>query len=293
MTLFSSPVDSLSPPSQSLRRPSIELMAILNCTPDSFSDGGRFNSGGGLNLAVLLEAAQTAVTDGASILDIGGESTRPGAQAISLEEEIQRVLPAVELLRRHLPHIPLSVDTRKTEVARQALMAGAAIINDVSGLQAEPGLAACVAAWPQARLVIMHSQGSPETMQDNPYYPQDVVSEALAFFERQGTFALQAGVRREQLILDPGFGFGKTRAHNFSLLKNLSRFTVLGLPLLVGLSRKSFLAPELSPVARDDVSIVAAAYAIREGAQYLRVHNVAASTAATRFAQEIALEESV
>jgi dihydropteroate synthase len=272
---------------------SVQLMAILNCTPDSFSDGGCFLSANKTDLNRILEVAQTAVAEGASLLDIGGESTRPGAKEVSVDEELTRVLPVVELLHRHLPRVTLSVDTRKAEVARQALAAGATMINDVSGLQFDSQMPAVLSQYPEAHFVLMHSQGMPETMQKNPHYPRGVVLEVMNFFERQIDFALQSGMSREQLILDPGFGFGKTRDHNLSLLRNFSNFKRLGLPLLAGLSRKGFLAPNTPAQDRDFVSVASGLHAITQGAQVLRVHNIAAHAQALDLAKEIAKEESL
>ena len=263
-------------------------MAIINCTPDSFSDGGRFQESGQINLTQVLNAARQAVDDGATILDIGGESTRPGSQTVSLEEELTRVLPVIQALRKELPNTQLSVDTRKSEVAQQALAAGVDIINDVSGLQFDPAMASVVAAYPSARFVIMHSQGNPDTMQQNPQYPNGVVNEVLSFFKTQIDYAISQGIQRHQLILDPGFGFGKTIQHNEELLKNLNAFQALELPILVGLSRKSFLAPSLNPIDRDFISVCAAYHAISLGTSIIRMHHVAAHRSAVHLAKALA-----
>jgi dihydropteroate synthase len=266
----------------------MQLMAIINCTPDSFSDGGRFHQSGQIEVTEVLNAAKRAVADGATILDIGGESTRPGSKALSIEEELSRVIPVIESLRQELPQVLLSVDTRKSEVAKKALKLGVNIINDVSGLQFDPRMASVVAAYPSAQFVLMHSQGNPDTMQKNPSYPNGVVNEVLAFFKDQLNNALSQGIQRHQLILDPGFGFGKTIQHNEELLKNLNAFQALELPILVGLSRKSFLAPSLNPVDRDFVSICAAYHAISLGVRIIRVHNVGAHSQIVHLAEVLA-----
>jgi len=263
----------------------MQLMAIINCTPDSFSDGGRFHKSGQIQVTEVLNAAKRAVKDGATILDIGGESTRPGSKTLSIEEELSRVIPVVEALRQELPQVLLSVDTRKSQVARKALELGVNFINDVSGLQFDPDMASVIASYSSARLVLMHSQGNPDTMQDNPNYPDGVVNGVLAFFKAQLNYALSQGIQRHQLILDPGFGFGKTIQHNEELLKNLNSLQTLELPILVGLSRKSFLAPSLNPVDRDFVSICAAYHAISHGASIIRIHNVDAHSQIVHLAE--------
>jgi dihydropteroate synthase len=247
-----------------------QIMAILNVTPDSFSDGGQIN-----NLNSLLMAATQALEAGADILDIGGESTRPGAETIPIEVELSRVVPAIEAIRKHFPQAVISIDTRKSAVAEAALQAGASIINDVSGLQYDPEIAD-VAARHEARLILMHSQGTPETMQINPTYPSGVIPEIRAFFERQIERAVAAGVRREHIILDPGFGFGKTLQHNLELLHYISDFSDLGLPLLAGTSRKSFLTLgnlAIQPTEREALTAASLALAIQGGAGMVRVHD--------------------
>lgn len=251
------------------------LMAILNVTPDSFSDGGRFT-----HLDALLSAAEEAIAHGAAVLDVGGESTRPNAQAISTEEELNRILPALHALRLTFPTIPLSVDTRKSQVAWQAVQAGAAIVNDVSGLRFDPEMAAVV-AHSGARLVLMHSIGTPETMQRHPDYSEEggVVQAVTRFFERQMESAERVGLARERVILDPGFGFGKTVEDNFALLHGLPKFKAFGRPLLVGLSRKSFLtlnrANRIPPDQREALTAAAHLVALQGGADILRLHDLA------------------
>lgn len=251
----------------SLARPLI--MGIVNVTPDSFSDGGRHSTYG-----TALAHALRLVEEGADILDIGGESTRPGAADVTLDEELQRIVPLVESLARE--GVPLSVDTSKPEVMRAAIGAGAAIINDVQALQA-PGAVDAVADT-DCGVVLMHMQGVPRTMQMAPRY-EDVVAEVRVFLrERLG--ALEAsGVPVERVALDPGFGFGKTVEHNFTLLRELQRFTSLGCPVVAGLSRKSMLGAVTGRAVGERVaaSVVGAVLAAERGARVLRVHDVAAT----------------
>lgn len=264
--------------------PKTKIMAILNVTPDSFSDGGRLDT-----VADALRAAEHALAVGAQILDIGGESTRPGAETIDPQAEIKRVVPTIEAIRRRFPQALLSVDTRKAVVAKAALQAGANWINDVSGLQYDPEMAGVVAQY-GATLVLMHSQGTPETMQKNPQYPQGAVQSVLEFFEQQIASALQAGIPPERLILDPGFGFGKTVAHNLDLLRNLDVFQTLGLPLLVGTSRKSFLTMghrDITVDEREALTAVSVAWAVQKGATYLRLHDVETHAPVIRLAESL------
>lgn len=259
-------------------------MAILNLTPDSFSDGGRLGS-----LDAVLKAAEEAITTGADILDVGGESTRPGAQEIPVEEELQRVIPAIEALRREFPHIPISIDTRKAPVAEAAVQAGAGIINDVSGLQYDPAIADIAARY-DAQLVIMHSQGTPDTMQNAPCYPNGVVEEVIAFFRQQTALALNAGVSPERIILDPGFGFGKTVQHNLTLLHYMDKLVALGYPVLAGTSRKSFLTlgdTGITPDQREPLTAASLTLAIRKGARMVRVHDVATQAPVVRLVEAL------
>ena len=209
------------------------LMGIVNVTPDSFSDGGRF-----LDRDAAVAHALQLVEDGADILDVGGESTRPGATPVSLEDELARVIPVIRELAAKTA-VPISVDTTKAEVARQALDAGAAIVNDISGLTFDPRMID-VCRDAAAGIVCMHIQGTPQTMQDNPTYG-DVVAEICAFFAERLATLEAAGVPPERVVLDPGIGFGKTAAHNVAILSNIRRFRALGRPVLIGHSRKRFL----------------------------------------------------
>lgn len=243
-------------------------MGILNITPDSFFDGGKF-----ISIDRALEHAHQMVQDGASIIDIGGESTRPGSLPIPVQEEIDRVIPVVEALRKHLPDTLLSIDTTKYEVAKQALISGAHIINDVSGLQKDPRFVDLCDIH-DAGLIIMHSKGEPQTMQDNPVY-DDVIREIKAFFFYQ----LQIADNRllDRIILDPGFGFGKTERHNLEIAHRLYEFTHFGCPVMVGASRKSIIGKILGgkPVDQRLTGTVAFHYDnLTKGAKILRVHDV-------------------
>ncbi len=248
------------------------VMGILNVTPDSFSDGNRF-----LAFDQALAQARRLVEEGADIIDIGGESTRPGAAQVPEQEELDRVVPVIEALRREFPKLPISIDTYKSRVAAAALAAGADIINDISAFNFDPEMAG-VAAASGAHVCLMHIQGTPREMQKNPVY-EDLFDEICAYFETAITRALEAGVKREKLILDPGIGFGKTLEHNLLLLKHLRDFTGFGLPLLIGTSRKSFIArlTEAPVSERLPGSLATVALALRNGANIARVHDVAAT----------------
>lgn len=265
----------------------LEVMTILNLTPDSFSDGGRLASP-----EALLQAAQAALDAGATILDLGGESTRPGAQTVSEEEELARVLPAIQLLHSHFPRTVLSIDTRKSRVAQAALAAGASIVNDVSGLQYDPHMAHVV-AQAGGKLVIMHSQGTPETMQQDPRY-DDVIGEISAFFYRQVALAMGAGIPLERIILDPGFGFGKNLAHNLELMRRLPELASIGFPLLAGTSRKSFLTlgrpDEISVDAREALTAASLAAAVQAGARWLRIHDARTQMPVIQWLSRVYLE---
>jgi dihydropteroate synthase len=258
-----------------------KLMAVLNVTPDSFSDGGKFFDPARAELAALRMQ-----DEGAHILDIGGESSRPGAPSVPWKEELARIRPVLKRLAPKLK-IPISVDTCKAEVAQAALDEGASIINDITGLRANKKLGRLVARSGGA-IVLMHMQGSPRTMQKDPRY-KDVVREVKASLKRSASLAREAGVPRRSIVLDPGFGFGKTAEHNFSLLSSLDEFASLGYPVLVGLSRKSFLGNPLGLAAgeRLHVSVSAAVAAIGRGAHILRVHDVRAHAEAAAVADKL------
>ena len=244
-----------------------QIMGILNVTPDSFSDGARYQ-----HLDKALFHAEQMIRDGASIIDIGGESTRPGADEVSLDEELSRVIPVIERLASELD-VWLSVDTYKPEVMNESIRAGAHLINDICALQ-EPG-ALSVVAESGVPVCLMHMQGKPRTMQQAPHY-NNLCGEIYAFFQERINTALVAGIKKEQLILDPGFGFGKTLEQNYELLGRLDHFHTLDLPLLVGMSRKSMIGQLLDrPVTeRTAGSIAAALFAVQQGASIIRVHDV-------------------
>jgi dihydropteroate synthase len=248
----------------SLDRPLI--MGIVNVTPDSFSDGGQFYTS-----ARAIQHARLLVEQGADLLDIGGESTRPGAQAVGIEEELERVLPVLEGLSDC--GVPLSVDTLKPEIMRAAIRTGVDMINDVNALRTEGALQAV--ADSSAAVCLMHMQGEPRTMQHSPLY-QDVVAEVKTFLAERIAAAEQAGIRRERMVIDPGFGFGKTLEHNLDMLRQLESFASLGVPLLAGLSRKSMLGllTGLPVEERMVPSVAAAVISAMKGAKILRVHDV-------------------
>jgi len=243
------------------------VMGILNVTPDSFSDGGQYHG-----LAAAFQQATKMVADGAKIIDIGGESTRPGASAVTLEEELARVIPIIELISANLD-VAISIDTSKAQVMREAIAAGAHIINDVRALQEEGALQA--AAELAVPVCLMHMQGQPSTMQDAPCY-QDVTTEVLAFLQQRIADCVDAGIKRDNIILDPGFGFGKTLEQNYQLLADTPVFHQFGLPVLIGVSRKSMIGNLLhcDETQRLAGSLACATAAATDGAQIFRVHDV-------------------
>jgi dihydropteroate synthase len=257
----------MSPPiEQRFPRPSV--MGVVNVTPDSFSDGGvNFDPGD------AVATARRMLAEGAAIVDVGGESTRPGADGVNADAELRRVVPVLEALEGE---VPVSIDTSKAEVARRALELGAELVNDVTALRADPELAAAVAES-GAYLCLMHMKGEPRTMQLDPRY-DDVVSEVAAFLEERLGVAVAAGIAEEHVCLDPGIGFGKTVEHNFELIRRLGELTALGRPVLVGISRKSSLGKLLGdPDATTGsvaASVGAAVAAYERGATVLRVHDV-------------------
>ena len=256
------------------------VMGILNVTPDSFSDGGRFD-----NLHIALRQAAMMVDGGAAIIDIGGESTRPGAQSVSAQEELDRVIPVIEAVRS-VTEVPISVDTSKAEVMRQAVAAGAVMINDINALRGDGALQA--AADLKVPVCLMHMQGEPRTMQQNPEY-DDVVADVAAFLDERISACVDAGIPEELIVVDPGFGFGKSHLHNVELLANLRQLRVRNRPVLVGVSRKSTLG-ELTQREVDQrmpASVAAAVVAVMNGADIIRAHDVQASVDALKVVQAV------
>ncbi|HYT59546.1 MAG TPA: dihydropteroate synthase [Haliangiales bacterium] len=260
------------------------VMGIVNVTPDSFSDGGRF-----LDPAAAVEHGLEQVAQGAEIIDVGGESTRPGAEPVSESEELRRVLPVIERLAPRVK-VPVSIDTQKPAVARAALQAGASIVNDIAANRADDELWHIVAEA-KAGYICMHMQGTPQTMQLNPVY-QDVVGEVRDFFVDRLERLKRAGVGAVQVVLDPGIGFGKTLEHNLQLLAGLERFTNLKRPVLLGVSRKSFIGKLLGTEvgARLPAALACVCLAIRAGAQMVRTHDVAETLQAARMTEAIRAE---
>jgi dihydropteroate synthase len=259
------------------------IMGILNVTPDSFSDGGAYPEFGR-----ATEHALRLLAEGAAIIDIGGESTRPGAEPVPVEEEMRRVLPVVEALRKRAPECLISVDTSKAAVAAAALDRGAAIINDVTALRGDPAMAQTVARA-GAGLVLMHMQGTPRTMQAQPVYG-DVVAEVRAFLGERLAVAVAAGIAPECVALDPGIGFGKTAAHNVALLRDLEIIAGDGRPVVVGVSRKGFLAQFAGGVelaGRLWPTVAITALARTKGARVMRVHDVSPNLAALKAAEAL------
>ncbi|MDN5869752.1 MAG: dihydropteroate synthase [Nitrococcus sp.] len=257
-----------------------QVMGILNITPDSFSDGGDF-----FGPDAAIARARTMVEEGAAIIDVGGESSRPGAVKIALAEEMRRVIPVIEALARELP-VPVSLDSTKPEVMRAAAHAGAGLINDILALQRNGALAAV--AQTSLPVCLVHMQGNPRTMQVHPRY-DDVVEDVHQFFAARIQACEAAGISRERLIIDPGFGFGKSVVDNLRLLKALGRFCDLGLPVLVGLSRKSFLGKLTNRLVSQRLvsGLTAAVLAVLNGARIIRTHDVAETVEALRVVEHV------
>jgi dihydropteroate synthase len=265
------------------------IMGILNATPDSFSDGGRYRT-----LETALAQGRNLAEAGAHILDIGGESSRPFAQAVSEQEELDRVIPVIETLAREID-IPISIDTVKSRVARAALDAGATIINDISAFEKDPAMAD-LAAEKKVPCVLMHMKGTPETMQVNPNY-EDLMAEITIYLDARAQLARGRGVARDKIILDPGIGFGKTVEHNLMILKYLHKICDLGYPVLIGPSRKSFIQAVLNkqkttPIGPDNIkteygTLAAVAASILKGAHIVRVHDVEKIISFTRIIDAI------
>jgi dihydropteroate synthase len=261
------------------------VMGILNVTPDSFSDGGRF-----VEPQAALEQGLRMAEEGAALIDVGGESTRPGSVAISEAAELERILPVIEGLARQSTAV-ISVDTSKPAVMREALSAGATMINDVQALS-EPGALELLARHSQCAVCLMHMQGDPRTMQTNPVY-RDVAAEVGAFLASRVETCVAAGIKKERLVIDPGFGFGKTVAHNLELLRRLGDFAATGVPVLVGLSRKSMikslLGDRLGELTSDRLpaSLALAVVAVMSGARIVRAHDVRETSDAIRIASAV------
>ncbi|MFQ6676927.1 MAG: dihydropteroate synthase [Fidelibacterota bacterium] len=257
------------------------IMGILNVTPDSFSDGGRY-----FNLESAVEHTLKMVADGADIIDIGGESTRPGADPVSLEEELNRVVPVIESIRSH-SDICISIDSYKATVADRAVAAGADIINDISGLQFDHRMIE-IACESDVPVVIMHMKGNPRNMQKNPFY-KDLMQEMVAFFQERVKFCRRNGIKNENIILDPGIGFGKRVQDNYELLRELHQLKNLGFPILTGPSRKSFIGTTLSSSVenRFEGTVAAVTASILNGAKIVRVHDVKEMKQAVVIADEI------
>lgn len=250
-------------------------MGVLNVTPDSFFDGGRF-----VARDAALAQARRMVEEGAAIVDVGGESTRPGAQPVSVQQELDRVIPVIEALAGELP-VPISVDTAKPEVMRAAVAAGAGFVNDVTALRAPQALQTAAAL--DVPVCLMHMQGEPRTMQDAPRYA-DVVGEVRDFLNERMDVCMNAGIPRARLVIDPGFGFGKSLAHNLELLRGLRALAALGVPVLAGLSRKSLIGKALGlPLERRlHASVALALVAVQNGARIVRAHDVGPTVEAIR-----------
>ena len=258
------------------------VMGIVNVTPDSFSDGGKFFSP-----EVAISHASKLITQGADIIDIGGESTRPGADQVSESEELKRVIPVIEKIRTDNPTILISIDTTKASVAKHAVEAGADIINDVSGLSFDNNMIGIVESF-NIPVVIMHMKGNPQNMQLNPTY-KDIVNEILDFFKMKINTAIQSGINRSMIILDPGIGFGKTVEHNFELLSRLNEFNVLELPIMIGPSRKSFIGItlDLPPEDRLEGTAAAVSAGVMNGASIVRVHDVKSMKRVVRIIEKV------
>jgi dihydropteroate synthase len=258
------------------------IMGILNVTPDSFSDGSRY-----LDTEKAVEHAMKMIKDGADIIDIGGESTRPGAEAIAPEEELRRVIPVIEVIAKK-SRVPISIDTYKASVARRAIEAGASIVNDISGLLFDPGMA-CVVAEAGVPVVLMHIQGKPHDMQNKPVYA-DLLAEIRDYLKESMSIAEKAGIDRSRIIIDPGIGFGKTSDHNLQILNRLSEFEALKCPILIGVSRKTFIGMLLGgagPSERLEGTAAAVAIAVMNGANIVRVHDVKEMARVVRVAEAI------
>lgn len=264
------------------------IMGILNVTPDSFSDGGLYFSE-----KKAIEHALRLVKEGADIIDVGGESTRPGSEPVSLEEEIRRTIPVIRAVSKEI-RVPISIDTYKAEVARRALDAGATMVNDISGLRFDPDMPAVVAEY-GVPVVIMHIKGRPKDMQQNPVY-EALIPEIMDYLRISIRLAIKFGIKEDMIIIDPGIGFGKTFEHNLEIINNLKEFTLLEKPVAVGVSRKAFIGRilgDLPPQERLEGTAAAVAIAIYNGANIVRVHDVKEIVRVARVVDSIIRERIV
>jgi dihydropteroate synthase len=257
------------------------LMGILNVTPDSFSDGGEF-----FKYDDAVRQGIKMAEEGADMIDVGGESTRPGSDPVTIEEELSRVIPVIEALSKEID-IPISIDTYKSQIAKKALDAGAEMINDISALRFDPHMKKIASEY-QVPIVLMHIKGTPKNMQENPYY-DDVIEEITEYLQESIQLAKEAGIQKENIIIDPGIGFGKRLEDNLNILKNLKKFSILDCPILVGTSRKSFIGKILDlPVEeRLEGSLAALAVSIMNGANIVRVHDVKESKRVIRLVDAV------
>ena len=258
-----------------------KIMGILNVTPDSFSDGGQFNQ-----IDAALIQARRLLNEGADYIDIGGESTRPGADSISIDEELSRVMPVIETLRQHLPHARLSIDSKKAEVMRCAIQAGVHFVNDINALRDTKALQAV--ADSSVEICLMHMQGAPRHMQQQPQYT-DVFKQVHDFLQQRIQACINAGINPQRLYIDPGFGFGKTLQHNLQLMRQLSSLKALDVPILIGVSRKSMIGTVLDKTTDNRLhgGIGLAVWAYQQGAKMIRTHDVAATHDALRMVQAV------
>jgi dihydropteroate synthase len=262
-------------------KPDFKIMGVINVTPDSFSDGGKY-----LNTDKAVAQALQLIKQGAHIIDIGGESTRPGADVVSIKEEIKRVVPVIQILRKKNSTVTISIDSSKPEVMSAAINAGADFINDINALQTEDSLR--IAAKSNLPVCLMHKQGKPKTMQNKPEY-SDVLTEVMDFFEQKVDNCLLAGIKEKNIILDPGIGFGKTLNHNLILLKNIKKLKSLGYPILIGVSRKTMIGEILNAEVGDRLygSLAIAQFAYTQGADIFRVHDVKATSDVLKITQAL------
>ena len=274
----------------------IQIMGILNVTPDSFYDGGKYFS-----LQDAIKHVEKLVSEGADIIDVGGESTRPGSEAITVEEELKRVLPVIKEIKKIFSYIPVSIDSYKYEVIKQALEIGVEIINDIYALRYSPQIVELLKTYPHTKIILMHMKGTPKTMQVNPQYPNGVVNEIKDFFVERVKFLFENNIEPNRIILDPGIGFGKTTQHNIEILKNIDEFKTLNIDgknynfkILIGLSRKSFIGRILGseekpipPEERYEGTIVLHTYCILKQVDILRVHDVKATKQAVKLLSNI------